>query len=122
MMRKTAIIFLVTILFSVLYSCGNGHSKVYVNLEKEVAVIEGKMQETATCDELQMLSFSILGLRSDLENACLDQSVSEAEADELTKEAMRLESVWMEKSASLGCSSQDEAEELVTSELDDYDY
>ena len=104
------------------YSCGNGHSKVYESLTKEAALIEGQMQETTTCDDLQMLSFSILGLRSDLENACLDQSVSEAEADELTKEAMRLESVWMDKSASLGCSSQDEAEELVTSEVDDYDY
>ena len=120
-MRKVSIVVFATVLFSATWSCSNGHSKVYESLEKEVSVIESQIGETDACDDFQMLSFSILGLRSDLENACIEHSLSEEEADALTKEAMRLESVWLAKSAALGCASQDDTEELVTSEYDELD-
>jgi len=120
-MKKFALFSFVIALFSVFCSCGNGHSKAYLGLEKNELNIEGQIMETANCDDLQMLSFSILGFRSDLENAFRDLSVTEKEAEELTKMADHLDVVWQSKSSSLGCESFDaDAEELITSEEDDY--
>ena len=121
-MKKFALYLFVITLLSVFCSCGNGHSKVYLGLEKDELNIEEQIMETTNCDDLQMLGFSILGFRSDLENAFRDQSVTEKESEELTKMADHLEAVWQSKSSTLGCESYGEdAEELITSEEDDYD-
>jgi hypothetical protein len=121
-MRKIAFLFIASFLLSMAYSCQNKHSKAYSGLEKEIAAVEGQILEIDNCDDLQMLSFSILGLRSDLENACREQAVSEVEADELTKAVAHLDSVWQGKSSTLGCEAYFEAaDELVTSEDDEYE-
>ena len=92
-----------------------------MNLEKETTLIESKILETDNCDDLQMLSFSILGFRSDLENATLESSVSEAEAAELTQSANRLQKLWENKWNDLGCDAEiKEDEELYSSSDDDY--
>lgn len=119
-MKRIALLFFVIVMLSMVYSCRNGHSKAYADFVKETALVETKILETDNCDDLQMLSFSILGLRSDLENACRDQSVAEAEADELTKAVARLDAVWQGKSTELGCERYfNDSDELITSE-DDY--
>ena len=51
-----------------LYSCGEQPSKQYKAMEQEVKSIEEKISGIYDCDELQMLNFAIMGLRSDLEN------------------------------------------------------
>lgn len=120
-MKKTIIFVLVTAFLSMFCACRNGHSKVYVNLEKETTLIESKILETDNCDDLQLLSFSILGLRSDLENATLERAVSESEANELTQIAERLERLWEQKWNDLGCDAEfNEDDELYSSSDDDY--
>ena len=107
---------------SVICSCNHGHSKAYVALEKEMNYIETQINELDNCDDLQMLSFSILGLRSDLENARQDLAVSETEAAELEKMTDHLDAVWQSKVDTLDCTSNvEDDEELVTSDEDDYD-
>ena len=103
-----------------LYACRNGHSKVYSNLEKEATTIEGQIMETEDCDDLQMLSFSIMGFRSDFENARDELTVTENEALSLDAMANHLESVWHGKSFTMGCDTLTEtSEELDTAEDDD---
>ncbi len=121
-MKKILAFVFVTITISMICSCNHGHSKVYVALEKEAGFVESQIQTLDGCDDLQMLSFSILGLRSDLENARRDQSVSETEALELAKMADRLDAVWQSKVNALDCDADvEETDELVTSDEDDYD-
>ena len=109
--------------FSMLYSCGNGHSKVYSALEKDMNLVEAEIHEANSCDDLQMLTFNIMGLRSDLENALQDLSVTEQEAEALYKMAEHLESLWDSKSEALKCDEQQTGDDdLVTAEDDDYDY
>ena len=120
-MKETIIFVLVTAFSSMLCACRNSHSKVYVNLEKETSLIETKILETDNCDDLQLLSFSILGLHSDLENATLERTVSEAEASVLAQASNRLERLWENKWNDLGCdASFNEDDELYSSSDDDY--
>lgn len=121
-MKKTIVFVLVTAFLSTLCACGNGHSKVYVNLEKETTLIESKILETDNCDDLQLLSFSILGLRSDLENATVERSVSETETTELTQTADQLERLWQNKWNDLGCDAEYNEDDELYSSSDDDDY
>ena len=121
-MKKTIILVFITLTLSVLYSCRNGHSKAYVSLEKEVSLIEAKIQETDNCDDLQMLNFSILGFRSDLENARQDLDLSEDEAETLEQMAERLDSACQAKAKSLNCAAQSDDDALITSDEDDYNF
>ena len=119
-MKKTYVLVFVIAVFSMLYACRNGHSKVYSNLEKEATTIEGQIMETEDCDDLQMLSFSIMGFRSDFENARDELTVTENEALSLDAMANHLESVWHGKSFTMGCDTLTEtSEELDTAEDDD---
>lgn len=119
-MKKTYVLVFVITVFSMLYACRNGHSKVYSNLEKEATTIEGQIMETEDCDDLQMLSFSIMGFRSDFENARDELTVTENEALSLDAMANHLESVWHGKSFTMGCDTLTEtSEELDTAEDDD---
>lgn len=119
-MKKTLVLMTAAAVFSMFCACRNGHSKAYTNLEKEANSIESQILETELCDDLQMLSFSILGFRSDFENARNDLSLSEQEAQSIDALASHLESVWHGKSFTMGCDTvTEEAEELVTSENDD---
>ena len=120
-MKKTILFVLTTAFLSAFCACRNGHSKVYSGLEKEVSHIESQILETASCDDLQMLSFGILGLKSDIENASIGQSVSEEEAKGLAALADRLETLWRNKWNDLGCDAKfEEDDELYSSSDDDY--
>ena len=119
-MKKTFVLMIAVAVFSMLCACRNGHSKAFTQLEKEANSIESQILETEVCDDLQMLSFSILGFRSDFENARNDLSLTEEEVQSLDALAIHLESVWHGKSFNMGCDTvAEEAEELVTSEDDD---
>ena len=123
-MKKAFAIASITIMLSMICSCGNRHSKAFESMRKDVASIEGLIQETNDCDELQMQSFSILGLRSDLENLQQESATSEEEAVELNDLIDQLEASWNGKLMSLGCKQLDEEEsEIDTSgEGDAADY
>lgn len=120
-MRKSIILVCITVFLSMLCACRNGHSKAYSGLEKDVAHIESQILETTSCDDLQMLGFGILGLRSDIENASIGLSVSEEETKTLTALADRLEALWRNKWNDLGCDAKyEEDDELYSSSDDDY--
>ena len=104
------------------YACRNGHSKVYLGLEKEVSYIETKILETDSCDDLQILSFSILGMRSDIENANNAQTVTATEAEGLTGMVDRIERLWQNKWNDLGCDAEFKEDDELYSSSDDDDY
>jgi hypothetical protein len=117
-MNKT---YLFMAIFALLLSaCGDRHSKVYNELEQEVKTLELKINEMKDCDELQLMGFGIMGLRSDLANGLQTNEVHEAEVQPLEDMINRLETAWMEKKASNGCSdSLEGSDELDTSGEED---
>ena len=107
-------------IFALLLStCGDRHSKVYNELEQEVKTLELKINEMKDCDELQLMGFGIMGLRSDLANGLQTNEVHEAEVQPLEDMINRLETAWMEKKTSNGCS--DSLEEKRTHDLAEQD-
>ena len=106
-------------------SCGNRHSKAFENMRKEMASIESQIEATNDCDELQMQSFSILGLRSDLENLQQEVAATEEETVALNDMIDQLEASWNGKLMSLGCKQLDEEESEIDTSGDgdaaDYD-
>ena len=75
-------------------SCNDGPSKPYQMLEEESLSIEEKIGETTNCDDLQMLHFGILGLRSDVDNLKLIDEVKESEIEKMKEILDQLEANW----------------------------
>lgn len=120
-MRRMAAIMVLTFSLLGFYSCGDDHSKEYRAMQQEVNDLQLKIQETADCDELQMLSFSILGLRSDLDNLQQATEVTEAEITELGDLVDGLDAAWRGKATALECNQFDASEEEYdTSGEEDY--
>jgi hypothetical protein len=88
----------------VLYSCGEHTPKAVQALEKDINSLEAKIQETEDCDDLQLLTFSILGLRTDLEKLLQDETVTEGVALTLTESINQLDASLTGKFAALDCS------------------
>ena len=82
-------------------------------MEDEVKSIEEEISGINDCDELQMLNFAIMGLRSDLENLEQGGEIPEAELAQLNDMVDGLEATWNGKWALLDCE-----ETLGTDELD----
>lgn len=110
-MGRIAAFFVLTFSLLGLCSCQNGHSKEYRAMEQEVGDLQLKVQETEDCDELQMLSFSILGLRSDLDNLQQETTVTEAEIGALGDLVDGLDAAWRGKVTALECNQYQAAEE-----------
>ena len=100
-------------------SCNNNASKPYQMLEEEAMDIEAKIGETTNCDDLQMLHFGILGLRSDFDNLQLIEEVKESEIEKMKEILEKLESTWEKRWGSLGCEQPDSDEDLDTSGEED---
>lgn len=96
-------------------SCGDQHSKQFKAMEEELKSIEAKINEIADCDELQMMNFSILGLRSDVDNYRQDSELSDAEIEQLDGMIDQLVASWNGKWAALDCEKNINEEELDTS-------
>lgn len=93
-MKKLTSLFGLAILLLGLWACGDEHSKAFHDLEKEINEVEQKILETNDCDELSLLSFSILGIMSDVMNLQTDETVKEGEVDELNGMVERIEATW----------------------------
>ena len=102
-----------------LCSCNNGPSKAYQILEEESMAIEEKIGETTNCDDLQMLHFGILGLRSDYDNLKLIDEVKESEIEKMKEILDQLESTWEKRWNSLGCEQPASDDDLDTSGEED---
>ena len=103
-------------------SCGNQPSKEFKAMEEEVTSIEAKICEMTDCDELQMLNFAILGLRSDMDNYRQNSAMSEQEIELLDGKLDELMATWNGKWAALDCEQDMTDDELDTSgeEIGDY--
>ena len=102
-----------------IFSCNNGPSKPYQMLEETSLSIEAKISETTNCDDLQMLHFGILGLRSDFDNLKLIEEVKESEIDQMRKILDQLDATWEKRWNALGCEQPDTDDDLDTSGEED---
>ncbi len=121
-MNRFSIIALVTALTLCLCSCGNRISKQFKAMEQEVLNIENQINNTSDCDDLQMLNFGILGLRSDLDNLIQAAEIPDEEINRLDEMLTKLEATWNGKWATLDCDQQLSDDEMDTSGEEDGDY
>ena len=103
-------------------SCGNRVSKSFKVIEAEVVSIENQINATNDCDDLQMLNFGILGLRSDLDNLVRAAEIPETEINQLDDMLTRLEATWNGKWAALDCDRVIAEDEMDTSGEEDGEY
>lgn len=119
---RRLIVFLLTALLLVFYSCEEQPPKAVQALEKDIKSVEAQIQETDGCDELQLLTFSILGLRTDLEKLLQDETITEGVALTLTETINQLDASLTGKYVALDCSQAIEDEsEIDTSGEDEYE-
>jgi peptidoglycan hydrolase CwlO-like protein len=97
------------------YSCGDKPSKQFKAMEGELNAIESQINGIEDCDDLQMMNFSILGLRSDMDNYRQESEMSDEEIEQLEGMIDQLEATWNGKWASLDCEQNITDDELDTS-------
>ena len=114
-MNKLSIIAMLTALLLGFCSCGHQASKQFKAMEGEVSSIENQMNELTNCDDLQMLNFSILGLRSDLDNLIQTAAIPDAEITKIDEMLTNLEAAWSGKWAALECDQVVDDGEMDTS-------
>lgn len=102
-MKRLSIIALLTALMFCLGSCGEKNSKQFKAMEEEILSIENQINTIADCDELQMLNFGILGLRSDLDNLIQSAEIPDTEISQLDEMLTGLEATWNGKWSTLEC-------------------
>ena len=102
-MKRLSIIALLTVLMFCLGSCGEKNSKQFKAMEEEILSIENQINTIADCDELQMLNFGILGLRSDLDNLIQSAEIPDTEISQLDEMLTGLEATWNGKWSTLEC-------------------
>lgn len=114
-MNRISVFFILTVFILGLYSCGEQPSKQYKAMEQEVKSLEEKISGIEDCDELQMLNFAIMGLRSDLENLEQGGEILESELSQMIDMVDGLEARWNGKWAVLDCEEKLGNQELDTS-------
>ncbi|MBR3729556.1 MAG: hypothetical protein IKN08_01430 [Bacteroidales bacterium] len=121
-MKRVSILMAMAVWALGMASCGNQPSKEFKAMEEEVSSIEIKICEMTDCDELQMLNFAILGLRSDMDNYRQNSAMSEQEIELLDGKLDELMATWNGKWAALDCEQDMTDDELDTSgeEIGDY--
>lgn len=121
-MKRVSILIAMAVWALGMASCGNQPSKEFKAMEEEVSSIEAKICEMTDCDELQMLNFAILGLRSDMDNYRQISAMSEQEIELLDGKLDELMATWNGKWAALDCEQDMTDDELDTSgeEIGDY--
>lgn len=101
-------------------SCGNSTSKQFKAMEEEITTIETQINDLSDCDDLQMLNFSILGLRSDLDNMIQSAEIPDTEINQLDEMLTSLEALWNGKWAALECDQTVADDEMDTAGEEDY--
>ena len=114
-MKRLSIIAMLTALMFCFGSCGEKQSKQFKAMEEEVLSIENQINTISDCDELQMLNFSILGLRSDLDNLIQSAEIPDTEISQLDEMLTGLEATWNGKWSTLECDQTLEENPMDTS-------
>lgn len=102
-MKRLSIIALLTALMFCFVLCGEKNSKQFKAMEEEILSIENQINAVSDCDELQMLNFGILGLRSDLDNLIQSAEIPDTEISQLDEMLTGLEATWNGKWSTLEC-------------------
>ncbi|MCR5657733.1 MAG: hypothetical protein K6G25_00235 [Bacteroidales bacterium] len=121
-MNRISIIVMLTALMLWICSCGNRTSKQFMAMEEEVLSIENQINTTSDCDDLQMLNFGILGLRSDLDNLIQAAEIPDEEINKLDEMLTRVEATWNGKWSTLECEQVISEDEMDTSGEEDGEY
>ena len=121
-MNRLSIIAMLMAFALCICSCGNRTSKEFKAMEEEVVSIENQINTTTDCDDLQMLNFSILGLRSDLDNLIRAEGIPDEEIIQLDEMLTRLEATWNGKWSALDCDQIISDDEMDTSGEEDSQY
>ena len=121
-MKRLSIIALLTALMFCLGSCGEKNSKQFKAMEEEILSVENQINAISDCDELQMLNFGILGLRSDLDNLIQSAEIPDTEISQLDELLTGLEATWNGKWSTLECEQILTEDEMDTSGEEDGEY
>ena len=121
-MKRLSIIALLTALLFCFGSCGEKQSKQFKAMEEEILSIENQINTISDCDELQMLNFGILGLRSDLDNLIQSAEIPDAEISQLDEMLTGLEATWNGKWSTLECDQTLNEDQMDTSGEEDVEY
>lgn len=121
-MKRLSIIALLTALVFCFASCGEKQSKQFKAMEEEILSVENQINAISDCDELQMLNFGILGLRSDLDNLIQSAEIPDTEISQLDELLTGLEANWNGKWSTLECDQTLIEDEMDTSGEEDGEY
>ena len=120
-MKRLSIIALLISLMFCFCSCGEKHSKQYDAMEQEILSIENQINTISDCDDLQMLNFSILGMRTDLDNLIQAAEIPDTEISQLDEMLTGLEAAWNGKWSTLECDQTLTEDAMDTSGEEDSD-
>lgn len=120
-MNRLSIFAMLTILAMAFCSC-TSYSKQFKAMEEEILSIENKINEITDCDELQMMNFGVLGLRSDLDNYKQEAAISDFEINKLGDMLDQLTAAWNGRWAAMDCDQGITGDELDTSGEEDVEY
>ena len=118
-MNKFSSIALFAVLMLCLGSCGTQSSKQFKELSEEASSIGTQIDTTTDCDDMQMLNFGILGLRSDLDNLIQSAEIPDNEISQLETIVTELEAAWNGKWSVIECEQIVSDDALDTSGEED---
>lgn len=123
-MNRISIIAMLLALILCFGSCGNPESKQFKAMKEEISSIETQINDITDCDDLQMMNFAILGLRSDMDNYRQEAEMTDTEIGKLDDMIDELEATWNGKWSALNCEGSLNEGEFDTSgeEAGDFDY
>ena len=121
-MKRQSIFALLAALLICLVSCDDKQSKQFKAMEEEILSVENQINAISDCDELQMLNFGILGLRSDLDNLIQSAEIPDTEISQLDELLTGLEATWNGKWSTLECEQILTEDEMDTSGEEDGEY
>ena len=121
-MKRLSMIAMLSVLMFCVASCGEQQSKQYKAMEEEILSIENQISTMSDCDDLQMLNFGILGLRSDLDNLIQSAEIPDIEISQLDEMLTSLEATWNGKWSTLECDQTLNEDQMDTSGEEDGEY
>ena len=113
MIRKIFSLALMAVVLFSFSACGENHSEKYTEMETDIQAVEQQLSETSDCDELQLIYFSILGLRSDLTLPEEEGGLPEAEFEVISNKINDLEVMYNTKTMQLDCFNTDSINDML---------
>ncbi len=105
-------------------ACDEKHSEKYTEMQTDIQAVEQQISETNDCDELQLVYFGILGLRSDLSLPADEGGLAETEFEEISNKINDLEVMLKTKTQQLDCFNTDSINDVLdtmeSEEFEDY--